>query len=95
MIHLLIISPAPHGAPAAVPEYTTLGMPLNALTPIVLTESGTCSSVILVHPENALFPMLVIVFGIVTLTRLVQPEKALSPMLVPGGIIAVSREVQF
>lgn len=70
-------------------------MPLNALTPIVLTESGTCSSVILVHPENALFPMLVIVFGIVTLTRLVQPEKALSPMLVPGGIIAVSREVHF
>ena len=56
--------------------------PSNALSPILMTESGMTVLVRLLHSRNARLPILVTEFGIVTLVRLLQLSNALSLILV-------------
>ena len=55
---------------------------MNALPPIVFTESGITILVREMQPRNAALPILVTESGIFTLLREVQPENAPSLILV-------------
>ena len=66
----------------------SIGQPLNAESPMLVTLSGIVTEVKPVQPSNALAPMLVTLSGIVIGVRLVQSLNAFSPMLVTvSGIV--------
>ena len=66
--------------------------PSNALSPILMTESGMTMLVRLLHFRNARLLILVTEFGIVTLVRLLQLSNALSLILVTeSGIVTLVR----
>lgn len=70
--------------------------PSNALSPILMTESGMTMLVRLLHSRNARLPILVTEFGIVTLVRLLQLSNALSLILVTeSGIVTLVRLLHF
>ena len=58
------------------------GQEAKAPIPILVTEDGMMTEVILLHPAKQSFPMLVVEFGIVMEFSPSQLQKALSPMLV-------------
>ena len=68
----------------------SIGQPLNAFSPMLVTLSGIVTEVKPVQPSNALAPMLVTLSGIVIGVKLVQSLNAFSPMLVTvSGIVMV------
>ena len=70
--------------------------PSNALSPILMTESGMTMLVRLLHSRNARLLILVTEFGIVTLVRLLQLSNALSLILVTeSGIVTLVRLLHF
>ena len=70
--------------------------PANALSPILMTESGMTMLVRLLHFRNARLLILVTEFGIVTLVRLLQLSNALSLILVTeSGIVTLVRLLHF
>lgn len=69
--------------------------PVNALSPILVTELGIITDVSEEQPSNALLPMLATEFGITTDVKEKHLRNALLPMLVTElGISADVSEVQ-
>ena len=72
-----------------------LVQPLNALSPMLVTDAGISMDVSALHPRNALSPMLCSPAGSVTAVRLVHPPNVFSAMLVTeDGISMAVRLVQ-
>ena len=51
----------------------SIGQPLNAINPMVVTELGIATDVIPLQPSKVLLPMVITVFGMVILFRPLQP----------------------
>ena len=80
--------------PLSTTKEVRLSQPLNALSPMLVTELGRVMEVRERQPSNALYPMLVTELGMVMEVREEQLLNALSPMFVKelGRMMEVREE---